>query len=254
MFIWWRLYLLITMIFIYMIKYDGLESTRYFVVQEIIGFLFIILVFDVLQSLFLILKIGFSPFHFWIFMVIDGCKGFLFLWFLTIQKMPYIFSILYVYRNIIYFLVLFGILVCVVQVYFMSNRKYLYFVNSTDSARWIFLGILMFFFEFFVVYFFYVMSLVFILFYFNYLNFDLNWELALFVMNIPLSINFFIKIFVLISFSMFNVIFIMLLVLIFLRILGYTYLLFNNSMKFLNYGNNSLLLIFYFVFSVYFLF
>ena len=49
---------------------------NYFVLQESLGLLFLLLFFGFFPFLIIIIKVGVAPLHFWVFKVINGMLGF----------------------------------------------------------------------------------------------------------------------------------------------------------------------------------
>lgn len=198
--IWWRVFVLITLTFIFLQKKQGFYSIslNYFLLQEFIGFLFLVFVFFNIQLFILLIKVGVSPFHFWIFSIFSMSDNFILMWFLTFQKLPFL-PVLFFIFNFLYFSLFFvGILFCYYQLFTINNYKFIIALSSTESFNWLLLGIFMGFFGFLLFSFYYFLNICFLM---NYQNFgdSINFylELSLVFLNIPLSFTFFLKIFIL---------------------------------------------------------
>jgi hypothetical protein len=64
--VWWSVFIIITMSFVFLHKLQGdySNSLNYFVLQEFLGFLFLILISFMVQFLVFFIKVGVSPLHF----------------------------------------------------------------------------------------------------------------------------------------------------------------------------------------------
>lgn len=247
--IWWRVFLLITLLFVSINK--SLNSFRtlvnYFVIQEVLGIIFLFFSSSLLQLLLLSLKIGVAPFHFWIFSILLNIYDSNLLWFLTFQKIPFIFVFfqLFFYKFIIFLFL--GLLLCYFQIFLLKNYKFIIRISSTERFNW-FLLVLFFSFRnslfLFLYYFFIILLLLFKVRQFFY-GFG-NWETVLLFLNIPFSATFFVKIFRLRR-LLGRVFFVVpLLFLIFLSSLSFAFWLVYLSTKFdyfLNIKNNIFLFI-----------
>lgn len=227
-FFWWSIFLIITLIFLFILKFNSrrIRLLNYFIVQEFCGLIFLIFSYELVQFIIVSIKSGVSPFHFWLFFVLSESFGFRFIWFFTFQKIPYIISLFYYLYDIFLFILFLGLIFCFFQVLFIKNLKFLIAINSTESFNWIILRLFLSFLDYFFLFFFYVMFILFmipVLYFFNLSN--LEWELILFFLNIPFSVNFFVKIF---SFSLIRKIslyFCFLMFIIFLSVLGFRIIL-----------------------------
>ena len=133
--VWWRIFLLMTLLFVGLNK--GLISYRslfnYFVLQESLGLIFLMLRFGYIQLLLLLLKIGVAPLHFWIFRVINSVYGFNLIWFLTFQKLPFLLILLQLLFGHVLLLFLLGLVVCILQILLTKSYKNLLALSSTES-------------------------------------------------------------------------------------------------------------------------
>lgn len=197
-FVWWRIFVMITMIFLLVMKLVGGSRgiINYFVIQESLGLFFLVFSGRFLQFLFVMMKIGVAPLHFWIFSVTNGLSNWSLMWFLTFQKLPF-FSVLILLGGLEFvFLILFGVFLCYSQIFVTKRYKNLFVLSSTESFNWIlllrFVSLLSVLYLF--LYYFVVMVLLIACFYQKEI-FDISWETILIFINIPFGVSFFIKIF-----------------------------------------------------------
>lgn len=140
---------------------------NYFIVQEFLGFCFILLNFPLLQFFILLFKIGIAPFHFWIFSVLNNMSGFPFVWFLTFQKLPFIPVVFHYFFDSFFFVLFFGIIVCYLQIFFLKSYKLILAISATESFSWL---CIMLFFSFFSGFVFVLVYLIFFFFVLDYSN------------------------------------------------------------------------------------
>lgn len=224
-FLWWSIFVFIDLIFIFLCKnvvnYGNILN--YFVIQEVLGLLFLIVNFLFLQFVVIIIKIGLAPFHFWIFSIIRRLDGWVFLWFLTFQKIPFIGILLIIFSYDVLFILFLGFFLCFLQLFLIKNYKFILTISSTESFNWILLGVFNSFFNGFILFLYYILIRVLLIPLFNKGNIgsNMDWILLLIYINIPLGMAFFVKIFVLSQFLIFNRYFLLLLLfLIFLNFLS----------------------------------
>nr|YP_010705373.1 NADH dehydrogenase subunit 2 [Rhabdias kafunata]WCQ82421.1 NADH dehydrogenase subunit 2 [Rhabdias kafunata] len=233
--VWWSVFLLMTVVFIMLNKSVGNYSSvfNYFVIQEVLGLFFLIMYSSFYQFFIVVMKIGVSPLHFWVFSVVNGVFGFNLMWFLTFQKLPFLVILLQLFwMDAIFFLVV-GLLVCYFQMFLLKSYKNLIVISSTESFNWMIMGLLFSFFNslFLFLYYVFLMLLLIAKYSKQSLNFT-NWETVLVFLNIPFSVSFFVKIFSLsevLKLDSFMIMF--LLFLMFLSILSFVFWLINLSMK-----------------------
>lgn len=189
-----------TLTFIFLQKKQGdfSNSLNYFLLQEFLGFLFLVFIVLNLQLLVLLMKVGVSPFHFWIFNVFSGSDNFLLMWFLTFQKLPFLPVLLILFKFYLIVLLFFGILFCYYQLFVVKQYKLIFALSSTESFNWLLLGIFMGSLGFIVFSVYYFINILVILSYQTF-GFSINFylELMTIFLNIPLSFRFFVKIFIL---------------------------------------------------------
>lgn len=197
--LWWSVFLSMTLVFVMLNKVTKSYSSlfNYFIIQERLGLLFLIFSFGWFQLLIVMFKVGIAPFHFWIFSVTNRVLGFNLMWFLTFQKLPFLVVLLQMVVNGVVYLLVLGLLMCFFQMLLMKGYKNLLVLSSTESFNWIILGVLVSILNVFVIFIYYFVLMVFIIPKFEgFINMDfVGWETALVFMNLPFSVNFFVKIF-----------------------------------------------------------
>lgn len=241
--IWWRVFLIMTLVFLYLNKSFCCFSRRinYFIVQEFIGLLFLLFNFTLIQFIIVVFKVGIAPFHFWIFSVLNNTNIYMTLWFLTFQKLPFIPVLFYFMDFFSFYLFLLGIIFCYFQIFLSKSYKSILIISSTESFNW--LLIIMFFslYSSLLFLFLYFFFLFLVLGYSTKKNLDFfSWELVFVFINIPIGILFFIKIFSLVSGFMFSsIVFLFLLFFMFLSVLSFSFWILNTRTKFYFFGINS---------------
>lgn len=168
---------------------------NYYVVQEICGYYFLLFDSWKLQFLFLMLKSGSSPFHFWVFRVLGGLKKWFVLWFLTLQKLPYFVVLINFCSDFFFFFLFFGMVVCYLQFFLLRNYSDVVIIGSVESFNWLLLLGIFSFNEVFVFFFFYYVTIFFVISYVysGFLSF-FSLEMLIVFFNVPLSITFFLKV------------------------------------------------------------
>lgn len=198
--LWWRVFIIITLTFVLLNKIQGDfgNSLNYFLLQEFLGFLFLVFFSTLLQYILLIIKIGISPFHFWITSVFLNLENFILIWFLTFQKLPFLPVLILMFKFLFIYLIILGVVFCYFQLMNIKNYKVMIALSSTESFNWLVVGVLIGVWGFFVMTFYYIVRMVILINYqlfLNYINFYM--ELFLVFLNVPLSFSFFLKIFIL---------------------------------------------------------
>lgn len=233
--IWWRVFLVITTIFIFLNKNIRRYSSliNYFIIQERLGLLFLLLNFGVYQFFIVIIKIGVAPLHFWIFSVTNKILSYNLIWFLTFQKLPFLLILLQIFWTQGFLLLFTGLLVCYLQMFSIKNYKNLLILSSTESFNWIIMGVFLSIFNSLYLFLYYTVLIVILISKFSKSNFNwLNWETILVFLNIPFSVTFFVKIFSLSEiFKLNNILILVILILIFLSTLVFRCWLINISVK-----------------------
>nr|YP_010415406.1 NADH dehydrogenase subunit 2 [Allodiplogaster sp. MY-2022]URY63356.1 NADH dehydrogenase subunit 2 [Allodiplogaster sp. MY-2022] len=234
--VWWSVFLVMTFVFISINK--SLSSyivlVNYFIIQEVVGLLFLFFNFYIAQLIFLFIKVGVAPFHFWLFGVLWGVYDYSFFWFLTFQKLPFIMVFFslggYFYFIFINFWVCFF---CYFQIFLLKSFKFLIILSSTESFNWFLMVNSLIFSVSFYLFFYYLIIISFLL--FKGLNFFFNfntWESLLVFLNMPFMLTFFVKIFSLMGIVGMNLFIFVLLFLMFLSSLSFGYWLVILSTKF----------------------
>jgi len=195
--VWWNIFLLITIIFILLNKESNNYKSiiNYFIIQESLGLLFLLLNLGFLQFFFIMLKVGVAPFHFWVFSIVDSVSNLNFLWFLTFQKLPFLIMLMQIFISIFFLFLFFGFVSCYYQIFFIRNFKSLLMISSTESFSWILFGLNFSIFNSLYLFFIYIFTIIFLILKVSGYFFSINWEIMLIFINIPFSVTFFVKIF-----------------------------------------------------------
>lgn len=204
-----------TIIFVFLIKSDIFYRNllQYYLIQEICGYFFLVL--GRLRFFILMLKSGAAPFHFWIFNVMGVARGWSLLWFLTVQKLPYFLVMIIFISFIRIYLLVLGIVICYLQLFFFRFWGKMILVISTESFNWLLLLSAVVFTRGVLLAFIYYIVMFFIIrFCENELRNFINWEMLLVFFNMPFCVTFLLKIIVLVIYEMFNYVFLIILVLI----------------------------------------
>nr|YP_009161991.1 NADH dehydrogenase subunit 2 [Litoditis aff. marina PmI]AKS28841.1 NADH dehydrogenase subunit 2 [Litoditis aff. marina PmI] len=233
--VWWSIFLMMTILFTLLNKSNKSYSSvfNYFIIQESLGLLFLVFSGGMLQFFIVLMKIGVAPLHFWIFNVTNNIINYSLMWFLTFQKLPFLVILLQMFWLNSFYLLMFGLLTCYLQMFIMKSYKNLIIISSTESFNWIILGL---FFSvlnslYLFIYYFVLMAMLISKFTKFSQNF-INWETNLVFLNIPFSVSFFVKIFSLSEILKFESFFVLLLLfLMFLSVLAFSFWLINLSMK-----------------------
>lgn len=253
-FVWWRIFLIITIVFIYLNKITNriISLLNYFIIQESLGLIFLLFNYSFIQFFVIIIKIGVAPLHFWVFRVTNGILGYGLVWFLTFQKLPFLLIILEVFWFFGFFLLIFGILFCYFQIIFYKGYKNIIILSSTESFSWIILGLLLSFFNSFFLFIYYILLILYLIGKFNKLNLSwVSWETILVFINLPFGVTFFVKIFSLSEIIKLGyIIILILLFIIFLSSLTFSYWLINISIKNIKFNINSSKSFFVYLYSL----
>jgi len=238
MVIWWSVFLIITVVFIFLNK--SIKSYRtlvnYFIIQESLGLIFLIINFGLIQFFIVLIKIGVAPLHFWIFRITNNILGLNLMWFLTFQKLPFLIILLQIFYLRSFILLFLGLIICYFQMLIIKDYKNLLVISSTESFNWILVGLLISFLNPLCLFLYYIFLMFLLINKFRNLSYNrVSWETVLVFLNIPFSVTFFVKIFSLGEIlKLNNMFFVVLLFLIFISALSFSYWLINISVK-LNY-------------------
>nr|AHA52616.1 NADH dehydrogenase subunit 2 [Chabertia ovina] len=235
--VWWSIFLLMTLVFVMLNKNVNSYSSlfNYFVMQESLGLLFLMFSFGYIQLLIVMFKIGMAPFHFWIFSVMNGVFGFNLMWFLTFQKLPFLLIFLQLMVGQLFYLLMIGLLFCLFQMLLMKMYKNLLILSSTESFNWIVLGLMFSFLNVLFVFMYYLILMIMVIPKFEFFNVNnfVGWETMLIFMNLPFSVNFFVKIFSLSEvLKVYGFNFLFLLFMMFFSVLSLSFWMINLSGKF----------------------
>ena len=233
--VWWSIFLIITILFTLLNKRNKRYRRvfNYFIIQESLGLLFLVFSGGILQFFIVLIKIGVAPLHFWIFNVTNNIINYSLMWFLTFQKLPFLVILLQIFWLNSFYLLIFGLLICYLQIFIIKRYKNLIIISSTESFNWIILGL---FFSvlnslYLFIYYFVLIAILISKFTKFRQNF-VNWETSLVFLNIPFSVSFFVKIFSLSEILKFESFFVLLLLfLMFLSVLAFSFWLINLSIK-----------------------
>lgn len=228
---------------------------NYFIIQEVLGLLFLVFRGLLLQLLVLIIKVGVAPFHFWIFSVVYSLDNYILIWFLTFQKLPFIPVLLLLFSYFFLFIIFIGLVFCYLQIYNIKNFKLILVLSSTESFNWILLGLIFGVFGFIFIVLFYFLNIIFFIVFLNRNNFSfLNLETVLVFLNIPIGAVFFVKIFILyLGFFVFDFILFFILFLIFLSSLSFIYWLMIQNIVSTTVFKNSYINLYFFVYFICFI-
>nr|UXK95546.1 NADH dehydrogenase subunit 2 [Macropostrongyloides baylisi] len=250
--VWWSIFLLMTLVFVVLNKSVNSYSSlfNYFVLQESLGLFFLMFSYSYVQILIVMFKIGMAPFHFWIFSVTNSVLGFNLMWFLTFQKLPFLLIFLQMMVGKLIFLLMLGLLLCLFQMLLMKTYKNLLVLSSTESFNWITLGYVMSFINILFIFIYYCVMMIMIIPKFELMNVSnfIGWETMLVFMNLPFSVNFFVKIFSLSEiFKIQSMGFLFLLFLMFFSALSLGFWMVNLSTKFYNVSKYSKSIFLFFI-------
>ena len=196
--VWWRVFILMDLIFIFLCKNSSKFSRvlNYFVFQEFLGFIFLFLTSSILQGVIVIRKIGILPFHYWVFVVMDGLRGWIVIWFLTLQKLPLIGVYIYLLVGELLYVLVFGFIMCYFQLFVIKDYKLILMLVSSERFNWIIIGYIFSILRGLIIFFYYVFMSLFIIPIFNQLSMvNYEWLAIITYLNVPLGVSFFVKIF-----------------------------------------------------------
>lgn len=233
--VWWSIFLIITVLFVLLNKSTKRYSRifNYFVIQERLGLLFLVFYRRFFQFFIILIKIGVAPLHFWIFTVTNNVFNFNLIWFLTFQKLPFLVILLQIFWLNASILLIFGLLICYLQIFLLKSYKNLIIISSTESFNWIIIGLFFSFFNSLYLFFYYFILIVILISKYSKQNLNfVNWETILVFLNLPFRVSFFVKIFSLREILKFERFFILILLfLIFLSVLSFRFWLINLRIK-----------------------
>lgn len=252
--VYWRLFLIITLLFVILNKEKGgyISNFNYFIIQEVLGLIFLLFSRSFIVFFVILIKIGVAPLHFWIFSITNNIRNLRLIWFLVFQKVPAFFILIQNFYNYIY-LLLFGLLLCYLQLYLMKGQKNIIIISSTESFNWIIIGFIFTFFSPIFLFVYYSLLMLFILPKVTEIqHLDFNITTILVFLNTPFSVVFFVKVFSLVE-ILINENYLLVLLLIFairLSIYRIGYWLVNYSLKDNYFKSNINYLFFMRLFSI----
>lgn len=227
MIFWWRIFLIITLVYLFISKSKGSFSRilNYFIIQEFLGLIFLFFGLAFFQLIILLIKVGAAPFHFWVYSVVYSLDGYILIWFLTFQKIPFISVLIYYSMSLFFIILIVGIVFCYLQIFFLKNYKLIFLISSSERFNWVLFGFIGGIFSLGIIFLYYFFNMLILI---RYLNLNggsfLGLETVLVFLNIPLRVTFFVKIFRLyIIFLVFDIYIFFILLLIFLSSLGLFY-------------------------------
>nr|APX55561.1 NADH dehydrogenase subunit 2 [Ascaris suum]APX55572.1 NADH dehydrogenase subunit 2 [Ascaris suum]APX55584.1 NADH dehydrogenase subunit 2 [Ascaris lumbricoides]WAS08384.1 NADH dehydrogenase subunit 2 [Ascaris lumbricoides] len=252
--VWWSVFLLMTVVFVCLSKGSGsyVGILNYFVIQESLGLFFLVFNVFLLQFFIVMMKVGVAPFHFWVFSVTGSLYDWLLMWFLTFQKLPFLPVLVQLFDFKVFFIFLFGICVCYFQLFVLKGYKSMMVISSTESFNWVVLTCFLSVVNVIYLFFYYVVLMVFLMPNFNVKDFNfVNWEVLLVFLNVPFSVSFFIKIFVLSEvFKLDGLFLLFLLLMMFLSMLCFSLWLVNMSVKNMKMLGDNFKVLFFLVFPM----
>lgn len=197
--VWWSVFIVMDLVFIFICKGSSFSVIlNYFVFQECLALLFLFLTSSLMQCVIVMSKMGLVPFHYWLFVVVGGLKGWLFMWFLTFQKLPFMGVLMLILVEELIFLILVGFFLCYFQLLLVKDYKLMLLLNSTESFNWIVLGYMYSFFSGFVLFLFYVIGGLLLFPFFGLESVkSYEWLVIIVYVNVPLGVSFLVKFFVL---------------------------------------------------------
>nr|ALT55329.1 NADH dehydrogenase subunit 2 [Syphacia obvelata] len=232
--VWWSVFVFMDLVFIFVCKGCSFSSIlNYYVLQECLGLLFLVFMSSSLQGLIVMVKMGLLPFHYWLYVVVGGLKYWMLMWFLMMQKLPFMGVLTMLLVNLFFWFLVFGFFVCYFQLFLVKDYKFMLVLNSTESFNWILIGYMFSFFNgllLFLYYFF--LSCYMIPFFGDESKFDYEWLVIFFYVNIPLGVPFFVKFFVVgFVFSYYYIWFLLVLFFLFINFMALSVWLFLKSME-----------------------
>jgi len=185
----WGLLMLTTFIFLFMLDRKKISIT-YFMIQELLNYLFLLSNNLILSSIFLRTKMGLSPFYAWVILIIKDLSKMELTWLLTVSKAPTGVLLVKLMSSIIFTLLVSGLVITSFMMLLVSDRKGLIMLRRSSTTT---MPIL------FLVKSYYLLLVYFLLFY--WLFSERGWEriattrlLVLVLMSLPILPIFLLKI------------------------------------------------------------
>lgn len=254
---WWSCFLLLRMVFVYISKLWGLDTLSirlFFLFQEIVGILFLFNFREVFQGFVVLLKVGVSPFHFWLYYLCYFVEGYLLIWLFVLYKASLLPMVLYFYCDW-FLLLLFGLCLIYIQIRGVLLYKFIFFFSSLESFGWLLIGIGTSLINYVGFFFFYFFLVVVMFSSFNKFMF-FNLEQVYFFFGMPLMLGFFMKFYFLgyfLSYTLFVMLYLFLLFFLYRLVLLKFFLFYTvNSYSYFG-GSGGLGMFFVFIFSYIFM-
>jgi hypothetical protein len=185
----WGLLMLTTFIFLFMLDRKKISIT-YFMIQELLNYLFLLSSSSILSSILLRTKMGLRPVYVWVMLIIKDLSKMELTWLLTVSKAPTGVLLIKLISSTIFTFLVFGLVVTSFIMLLVSDRKGLIMLRSRSTTT---MPIL------FVVKFYYLLLVYFLLFY--WLFSERAWErvavsrlLVLVLISLPILPIFLLKI------------------------------------------------------------
>lgn len=189
----WFCFLLIVVVLINLISFYDIPGSiifQYYIFQEVTGLMFLGSFSPSTRVLFLLLKVGVAPLHFWIHWISNYLPEFLLPWFLFWNKMIYLPVFPLILEGQIE-LLLWGLVVVYIQLWSVSSLHLLIILGSVESFSWVLLTLSMSLTTYWLVVLFYMR--VFILLFNSSTSELLDLVLAIMFLGAPLYLLFMVK-------------------------------------------------------------
>lgn len=156
----------------------------YYLLQEFLGFIYLLGLSGELIFLTLLFKIGMSPFFFWTLVFGEKIFGLVFYWFLTFQKLYPVLVLFFLLSSLKVIFIILGVLLSYFFIWSLVGYKLMLILSSVERLGWLFLHS---FFSSFVLIVIYLLTVF-------WLSQNMKFiEIPLFLISFPLRITFLIK-------------------------------------------------------------
>jgi hypothetical protein len=138
---WWSTLLFLTIIFVFLAKVEGLGVlglSLFFLFQEVVGIIFLFNFSSRFQEFIIILKVGVSPLHFWLFYLRYFLDGYLMVWLFVLYKFCVFPIVLYLLIDWLLIIIL-GLYYIYFQLQENYQYKFLFFFSAVESFGWLLL-------------------------------------------------------------------------------------------------------------------
>ena len=184
-----------TLVFLCICGLWGVSSLlvfQYFLLQEFLAFHLLLRSSSAFLAIVLLFRGGFSPLHFWVFYFVKFLEGFPLVWFLTVQKVFYVYLLAVFLSEFLFYSILFGLIFVYFQMLSVVRRKDLLVLSRTESLGWsiCLLSLLSGAFFIFILLYFVVMFLLIR----SLVSLKIpSWDLSFFLISVPLGLSFLFK-------------------------------------------------------------